>query len=264
MVAAAAAADAIERARRLPSLRVGLHLVLVRGSSLLPPADIPDLVDETGSFSPQLVRAGVNFFRRPAVRRQLEAEIRAQFAAFSSSRLQLDHVNAHNHMHLHPTILGLILKVGRDYGLGAVRLPREPFLPSWRAARAGFLRRLGSSLFLSPWVAVMERRLRHAKVLCNDYLFGMHDSGRMSRDLLVRLLANLPRGVSEIHFHPAVRKWSGMDHYVQHYECAEELEALTGPAVASTLRNSEIQRISFSDLQGFSPEGSSGRRSRRQ
>jgi chitin disaccharide deacetylase len=32
MVAAPAAADAIVRARRLPSLRVGLHLVLVEGT----------------------------------------------------------------------------------------------------------------------------------------------------------------------------------------------------------------------------------------
>ena len=58
MVGAEAAADAVERARRLPSLRVGLHLVLVEGRSVLPPEAIPDLVDRHGEFSPRLVRAG--------------------------------------------------------------------------------------------------------------------------------------------------------------------------------------------------------------
>src|SRR3989442_3526659 len=49
--------------------------------------------------------------------------------------------NAHNHMHVHPTVLGLILKVGRDYGLKAVRVPYEPLLPSWRASGTAFFSR---------------------------------------------------------------------------------------------------------------------------
>ncbi|MEX2036295.1 MAG: ChbG/HpnK family deacetylase, partial [Xanthobacteraceae bacterium] len=44
MVSGPAAADAVERARRLPGLRVGLHLVLVEGSPTLPPERLPDLV----------------------------------------------------------------------------------------------------------------------------------------------------------------------------------------------------------------------------
>ena len=43
MVTAPAAADAIERARRLPRLGVGLHLVLVDGKPALPPEELPDL-----------------------------------------------------------------------------------------------------------------------------------------------------------------------------------------------------------------------------
>src|SRR3989454_11909005 len=142
MVGAGAAADAVERARRLPTLSVGLHLVLVDGPPVLPAREIPDLVDSRGEFSTRLFGAGLNFFFRPGVRRQLEAEIRVQFEAFTKTGLPLDHVNAHNHMHLHPTVLGLILKVGRDYGLKAVRVPYEPFLGSWRTARQALLKRL--------------------------------------------------------------------------------------------------------------------------
>ncbi len=47
MVAGPAAADAVARARRLPRLRVGLHLVLVEGRPVLPPEQLPDLVDAT-------------------------------------------------------------------------------------------------------------------------------------------------------------------------------------------------------------------------
>src|SRR5262245_54545433 len=78
MVAAPGTADAVERARRLPTLRVGLHVVVVEGRPVLDPGDVPDLVDGRGEFSTHLVGAGFRFFFRASVRRQLEAEIRAQ------------------------------------------------------------------------------------------------------------------------------------------------------------------------------------------
>src|SRR4051794_34141552 len=50
MVAAPAAGDAVARARRLPALKVGLHLVLTDGRPLLPARDIPALVGRDGNF----------------------------------------------------------------------------------------------------------------------------------------------------------------------------------------------------------------------
>jgi len=81
MVGAPAAAGAVRLARELPALSVGLHLVLADGWSVLPPRRIPALVDAQGRFGNNMVRDGVRFFALPAVRRQLEAEIRAQFQA---------------------------------------------------------------------------------------------------------------------------------------------------------------------------------------
>jgi len=109
MAAEPAAADAVARARRMPGLRVGLHLVLVEGRPVLPPERVPDLVDAQGFFRENMVRAGIAFFFRPKVRRQLEAEIEAQFSAFAATGLPLDHVNAHKHFHLHPTVTSMIL-----------------------------------------------------------------------------------------------------------------------------------------------------------
>ncbi|MBV8601489.1 MAG: hopanoid biosynthesis-associated protein HpnK, partial [Candidatus Eremiobacteraeota bacterium] len=134
MVAGEAAGDAIARARALPSLAVGLHVVVVNGTPVLPPRKVPALVDARGAFSDDLVGAGVRYFFDPAARRQLAAEIRAQFEAFAASGLRLDHANAHNHMHVHPTVLSTIIAVGKDFGLPGVRLPREPYLRSWQSA----------------------------------------------------------------------------------------------------------------------------------
>ena len=203
MVGAVAAGDAVERARRLPRLRVGLHLVLVEGRPVLPPERVPDLVGADGEFRTDLVGAGVRFFFRPGVRAQLEAEIRAQFEAFRDTGLRLDHADAHNHLHLHPTVAGLLLRVGREFGLDAVRLPYEPPGASARAARAGPLGRRAGALALAPWMGLLRCRLRRARIKFNDFVFGLHDSGRMVEPLVLRQLEELPEGVTEMYFHVA-------------------------------------------------------------
>src|SRR3954454_22529044 len=76
MVAAPAAEDAVRRARALPGLRVGLHLVVIEGPGVLPPAQIPDLVSPDGQFPSDQLGLGLRYFFRPRVRRQLAAEIR--------------------------------------------------------------------------------------------------------------------------------------------------------------------------------------------
>src|SRR5579864_1212953 len=125
MVGAPAASDAVVRAHRLPGLRVGLHLVLTDGSPVLPPGEVRRLVGADGRFDDNLVRAGLRYFFTPGVRRLLATEIRAQFEAFRATGLALDHVNAHQHMHLHPTVARLIVEIGSSYGMRAVRLPLE-------------------------------------------------------------------------------------------------------------------------------------------
>lgn len=248
MVGAAAAADGVERARSLPTLRVGLHLVLVEGRPVLPAKQVPGLVNASGEFTTHLVRAGFSFQFRPSVRRQLEAEIRAQFEAFRMTGLPLDHVNAHNHMHLHPLVLRLILKVGREYGLRAVRLPLEPPLLSWRATRAGLGQKLSSSLFLSPWLALMKARLHHAGILTNDQAFGMAESGRMTADRLRTFLSVLPDGVTEIFFHPATRLCPEITRHMPNYHHVEEYRALVDPTIKEALAETGAELISFSDL----------------
>jgi hopanoid biosynthesis associated protein HpnK len=258
MVASPAAADAVERARRLPDLHVGLHVVLVHGRPLLPAAAVPGLVDADGAFSTRLVRAGFAWFFVPGIRRQLAAEIRAQFEAFRATGLRLDHVNAHNHMHLHPTLLGLILEVGRDYGLRAVRVPYEPPLASWRAAGSGLARRLATAAGLAPWIGLLRWRLRRAGLRSNRNVFGLFDSGAMNAGLLRRMIAQLPGrgadrgfeggGVTEIYFHPATGRPAELARQMPTYHHTEELAALLDPAAGEALRAAGIRRIGFSDL----------------
>lgn len=246
MVAAPATQDAVERAHRLPSLRVGLHVVLVNGRPLLPPEDVPDLVDAQGRLPDDLFAAGVRYFFKPGIRAQLEAEIRAQFAAFARTGLPLDHVNAQNHLHVHPTVLSLILKAGREYGVRAIRIPFEPFTPSWRAMGTARGARFANAFFLAPWLALMRARLHAAGIATNDYVFGMNDTGHMTAQRVRAFLQHLPEGTTEVYLHPATQAWA--EAFPPDYDFCGEFHALVDPDVKRTLTESDIRPVSFSEL----------------
>jgi chitin disaccharide deacetylase len=247
MVGSAAADDAVDRARRLPTLRVGLHIVLVEGRPLLPPAQVSELMGVHGEFLSSPVRAGFRFCR-PEARRQMEAEIRAQFEAFRRTGLPLDHVNAHNHLHVHPVVLGLLMKVGREYGMPAIRLPWEPPVRSWRATRRGLPAKLAAALFLAPWLGLMRARLNRAGIKTNRHIFGMADSGRMTLDRVLEFVKQLPDGDTEVYFHPATRRCPETAATMPDYRHEDEYQALIDPALAEAISHIGAQRISFTDL----------------
>ncbi|SIT39229.1 Hopanoid biosynthesis associated protein HpnK [Paraburkholderia ribeironis] len=232
MIGAPAASDAVARARALPRLRVGLHLVLADGDALAPRASIGALLDAHGRFGNNMVRDGVRFFFLPHVRKQLEREIRAQFQAFADTGLTLDHVNTHKHFHLHPTVLGLILAIGREYGMKAMRLPFEANAPLW----------------LRPWIAQVRARLDRAGIAHNDYVIGVARSGRMDEAAWLAALAALPAGVGEIYCHPATAGEFALSDGMRDYRHADELQALLSPQVADAIRALGAPVGGFADL----------------
>jgi hopanoid biosynthesis associated protein HpnK len=242
MVSGAHAADAVRRAKGLPNLRVGLHLVLVEGKPVLPVSAVPDLVDARGYFRTDMARAGAAMFFLPKVRRQLEAEIEAQFAAFEATGLALDHVNAHKHFHLHPTIAGLLVKFARRHGAKGARVPLEPQKVLRKIEQTGIS---GTVTLTQPFARALRGRFRRAGIAAPDQVFGLAWTGQMRAARLVGLLNNLPRGLSEIYMHPATGPFQGS---AEGYEYRAELAALTDPRMAGLISINDIRLGGFSDF----------------
>jgi hopanoid biosynthesis associated protein HpnK len=245
MIGAPAVEDAVERARKLPSLGVGLHLTLLDGRPVLPPDQIPGLLDADGRFFSDPVRLGILLYFSRDLQRQVSAEITAQFERFVGTGLTLDHVNAHKHFHLHPVLLRSIADIAPRVGRPPVRTPLEPFIPSFRAGRNRAFGRLLSSLFYFAHTRRMRRRLREAGIPSNDHLFGLNDSGALIEPLLLGLLDHLPDGISEIYCHPATRSWKGSDNLPSGYRPGSELAALLSPAVKEAMERRGLRPLSY-------------------
>jgi hopanoid biosynthesis associated protein HpnK len=220
MVAAPATVDAVRRTKTLPGLNVGLHLVLVDGDSLLGHARLPHITGPDGRFFTNQAGLGVRYFFSPAARRELRAEIEAQFAAFAATGLTLNHADAHKHFLLHPTIARMMIEVGKRYGLKRLRVPAEP--PAILAAcgeRVG----LGDRA-LYVWTKLLRLQARGMEV--PDQVFGIKWSGHMTREKIDRLLLHLPDGRTEIYTHPATLRDEALVELMPGYDHVGEFEAL--------------------------------------
>ena len=248
MVTAPAAADAVERARRLPTLGVGLHVVLVDGRPALPPEQIPDLVQPNGRFFDDVIRIALPLYASRKVQAQAEAEVRAQLGLFRHTGLTLDRVDGHHHLHLHPTLQRILLRLAPEFGIDAMRLPREPFTVSWAATHERAAARLMSWLLLRGRTATMRRRIARAGLRCNDTILGLNDSGHMTPRRVRQFVSALPEGTSELYMHPATRRWGSVDPLPDSYEPEQEYAALIDPGVREALRASGAVLTTFAAL----------------
>lgn len=245
MVAGDAAADAVARAKALPGLSVGLHATLVDGTPVLPAADIPALVGSDGRFTLDLVRLGVTIFFSAAARRQVEAELRAQFERYAETGLALGHVDSHHHYHLHPTVFDILLKLALEYGAPAIRVPWEPPLRAATALGERALPHLAGAAFHYGRVARMRRKIAAAGLVANDAMFGLSRSGKMDRAAIAAFVGALPEGVSELYTHPATGPWT-KDPLPAGYRAADEYQALVDPGIMALVRAGRVELTSFS------------------
>jgi hopanoid biosynthesis associated protein HpnK len=245
MTGAPACGDAVERARRLPRLGVGLHLTLVDGQPVLPRAEVPGLVGPDGRFSTDPVRFGTALFFSSELRRQAEAEIIAQFEKFRRTGLVMDHINGHQHFHMHPVVSRIIAKLAPAFGNPPVRIPVEPFRASYAATSDRFFGRLSSWLFFLAQSRLLKRRALAAGSPVNDHVFGLNDSGAMVEVRVLGFLDKLPEGISEFYFHPATKRWAGRDNLPERYQPVEEFRALTSAAIKAKVASLGLPRCSF-------------------
>ena len=100
-----------------PALSVGCHIVLVGGSPLLRPDEVPSLLDprRPTAFS---LRSTVGSFLRDLMRgrireEEIEAEAIAQIRRIQLSGVTVSHIDSHKHIHAFPRALAPLLRAAQ-------------------------------------------------------------------------------------------------------------------------------------------------------
>jgi len=249
MARAGATEAAVGLACATPSLGVGCHVVLVDGEPVLPPRQIPSLVDaKTGCFR---VTLGA-FLRRLLMGRiepgEIEAEARAQIEWLQSRGVHVTHIDAHKHTHMFPSVLRPVLRAARACGIRAVR---NPFEPAWAVrASAG-----------AQWARVAEVTLlrwmqpRCAKIIAEegfsttDGTIAMVGTGVLNAAMVRSLLNRLPEGTWELVTHPGHND-ADLSRVRTRLRASREVER---EALMALREFPEIELISFRELTAPQP-----------
>jgi hopanoid biosynthesis associated protein HpnK len=250
MVAEPACGEAVAAARDCPNLDVGLHLVACNGRSVLPPRQLRGLVDSAGRFPTSDVWAGLRYAFLRGLRPKLREEFRAQFERHLEFVGYLNHVNGHHNLHLHPSLLDLVLELAGEYRVPYVRLVREPVFTTLAFARDHAARKLRDHVVFRWLSARARRRMASLPVRGNDWTFGFHQTGHLSEQYVLDVLARLPQNsTAEFYFHPAIQAGGEEPMWPSQ---AKETEILTSPGVRAALGHFEIRLTTFRELAGRS------------
>jgi chitin disaccharide deacetylase len=228
--------EAVEMARVQPRLGVGLHLTLVCGHSSLSPEQIPGLVNASGEFLSKPALTGFRFFFRRSLRSQLRSEIHAQFKKFQATALDLDHINGHLHLHLHPTVFGILTEGAAALGIERMRLPRDPFRLNLRLASGRLVYRASHAIMLGLLSRRAKPVLDRLGIRYTPQVFGLLQNALVDVPYVKALLPSLPPGDSELYSHPSVDDFKN------------ELDALIDPHVREQIDRLGIQLIRYQDL----------------
>ena len=273
--------DAIEKARQIPGLDVGCHLVLTGGRPIAPPEKIPSLVTKNGYLPKSLVdvvtRVSAGFIRR----QDIETEFRAQIDKIREAGIVPSHVDTHKHTHVHPKIMEAFFDAAFACGILRVRKPFErlpggthksngrrahahandsnhgnhashsgekPLPPIGPLPKGDKLQRLLASLS-GVSAPLFRRGLRAHELKAPDYFLGIAVTGHMDAAVLQQMIENLPDGSSELMCHPGTHDAQLEATGTRLTKSREiELSALIDPGVRAAIRAAGVQLIPYRDL----------------
>jgi len=170
------------------------------------------------------------------LRPELKAEIRAQIEKFRATGLTLDHVNSHHHLHMHPTVIRIVLECLRELDIMHARLTWEPFWINVRHVPGRRFRNLTHALIYSVLARGPRREFRKRQIRHPQFVFGLMQNHAVDEEYLNQLLPGLPEGDSEVYSHPSL---NGFRH---------EFEALISPRVRELVERLGIRLIRYQDL----------------
>ena len=248
MAAGPQSEEALRLARELPSLCLGVHLTLIQGRAVLPPRQIPHLVDPQGRFPDHPVQVGWRYFWQPRVLPEIKGELRAQIETVLREDLRLWFLNGHLNLQVHPRILPPVLDLAREYGIPALRLPREDWRATLALAPDGPLPKVAQGLIFALLCRRARRQIRGAGIICNDQLFGLLNDGRMTETYLLGLIPRLQPGLTEIYCHPGMEADTELPLWGPAYQRQQELAALLSPRLRAALAAAAIELSDFREL----------------
>jgi predicted glycoside hydrolase/deacetylase ChbG (UPF0249 family) len=233
-----------------PHCSIGIHWTLTEGRPILPPEQVPSLVQTDKTFhSAQELRRRWN--QRRMHRAEVKAELCAQYTRFCEVADLPDFWNTHENFHVWPGLFNVCVALGQELHIRAMRSHRRFTVPRVQTVTAYHWRHplyWVKGTVLGRWA----KRVAAQGMLMPDgrvYMPGYSIDKASLEDALRRLPWHSVTKAVEVIIHPAIRVEDVFGALTE--SRLREYAMYKEPNLATSLMRLGVKPVSFEALQGF-------------
>lgn len=244
--------EAVAGAKGIERLGVGVHLNILRGKPLYNPTLIPSLVDDEGKLIGSVPKLWMGFVLGTIKSGDIERELSAQIERVIEAGITPTHFDSEKHLHhLFPRFGLIACRLAKKYGVGRIRVVREPLFPLSQPMRAAPSQFMKAAIINQHgmWLARTARKHGLASV---DRFYGLALTGRVTACAYRWVTENIKEGSVEIMCHPATQAGASTDAGEQSWldhQRVNEYRALLDPDTIEAVENSGAELINYGQLQ---------------
>ena len=239
--------EAVEMARSMPSLGIGIHLTLVGGiKPVLPPSEVPSLTWDNGVFCHDYGKLIVWDLEGKISLSEVYAEWDAQIQKIMNTGLPVTHMDGHQHMHMWPHFYPIVRDLAKKYHISCMRVPDEDVL---FGMKDGHIIRWAAKNGLSLLSRMHRPDLKKNHIRTNDHFFGMLYGGHLSPERFAEFILQTKPGITEIMCHPSADTRAMEDTFHWGYHGEDELAGLLADINRELIAKKQISLISYRDVR---------------
>ena len=240
--------EAVSMAKQNPKLGIGIHITLVGGvKPVCDSSEVSSLLTPEGVFPENYVEFIKRIYSGKINYSELRKEIHAQIAQIMDTGLRVTHIDGHQHLHVLPTVLPIVIEQAKSFGIHAIRIPDES---------TGFMNYMYSPIrflgkvSLSTVAANARSIIRNNCMTTTQYFWGMVNGGHINQKSLMGILkaVNKHSGTHELMVHPGSNSSTLSKLYNWGYHWEDELHALCSSHTRLYISQHDIELINYGDL----------------
>jgi predicted glycoside hydrolase/deacetylase ChbG (UPF0249 family) len=238
--------EAVTMLKDINKTEVGVHLTLTgKAHPCASINDINTILNRDKTFYNNYFEFMKYYFLNKINMSEIYLELKSQISKVKKTGLEITHLDSHEHVHMFPKVLHLVLKLAKEFNIPHIRFPNERFSTySFKFTIKDMLRHLGLKLFCLNAKTI----IKDGNVKFNNNFWGHFHSGRIDNEILSFIIKNISQGINELGIHPAVKSEKFIGNFPWYKNAHIELETLLSEKWKEIIVQNNISIVSHSNL----------------
>lgn len=225
--------ESIKILKQNKNLDAGIHVNLTEFTSLTNPKT---LIGKNGNFIDK--NKWFSGYYKYINKNEVEKELESQIVKSLSSGLKITHINGHNHIHIFPKVLDIVIKLAKKYNIKYVRIPHE-------ISHTKYPKQNGINSLICKFSKNAKTKIIKNRLKTTDTFHGILNMHDMDFDKMSVILKSIEKRTNELMVHPAHIDKNG-DAFHQSNQRENEIKLLTNDNIKNLIKKQNIKLTDFS------------------